>query len=135
MRKRPAAYGSSNQPYFSSYDLQTQLLLIIPGCLFIRSGVIINPNKCSGEVMQVQKVNDNIDMIALFKNGKIKPLVFLWRGQRMKDLVVLSSWEIRYGEGKRVFFKVCYENDTIYQIYLDTNCWRWTLETVFVKWV
>ena len=85
--------------------------------------------------MQVQKVNDNIDMIASFKNGKIKPLVFLDRGRRIKDFKVLSSWEIRYGEGKRVFFRISHENDTIYQIYLDTNCWRWTLETVVVKWV
>ena len=85
--------------------------------------------------MQVQKVNDNIDMIASFKNGKIKPLVFLDRGRRIKDFEVLSSWEIRYGEGKRVFFRLAHEGDTIYQVYLDTNCWRWTLETVVVKWV
>ena len=85
--------------------------------------------------MQVQKVNDNIDVIAAFKGGKIKPLVFLWRGRRIKNLELLSSREIRYGEGKKIFFKLSYQNDTIYQLYLDTNCWRWILETVFVKWV
>ena len=85
--------------------------------------------------MAVSKRNDSIDVIASFKSGKIKPLVILWRGRRLKDLVVLSSWEIRYGEGKRVFFKLSHENDSILQVYLDTNCWRWTLETVVVKWI
>ena len=85
--------------------------------------------------MQVQKIDEDINVIAVFKGGKIKPLVFMHRGRRMKDLVVLSSWEIRYGEGKRIFFRVSHENRTIYQIYLDTDDWRWTLETVFVKWI
>lgn len=85
--------------------------------------------------MQVQKIDEGIDVVAIFKGGKIKPLVFMHRGRKRKDLVVLSSWEIRYGEGKRIFFRVSHENDTIYQIYLDTDDWRWTLETVFVKWI
>jgi hypothetical protein len=85
--------------------------------------------------MSVTKRNDSIDVIASFKSGKIKPLVILWRGRRLKDFEFLSSWEVRYGEGKRVFFKILHENDTILQVYLDTNCWRWTLETEVVKWV
>ena len=80
--------------------------------------------------MSVTKRNDSINVIASFNNGKIGPLVILWRGRRLKDFVVLSSWEIRYGEGKRVFFKISHENDTIYQVYLDTNCWEWTLENI-----
>lgn len=72
--------------------------------------------------MQIKKVNDSIDMIAVFKGGKIKPLVFLWRGRRIKDLQVKSTWEVIQGEGKRVFFSLLYENDTIYQVYLDTRC-------------
>ncbi len=56
--------------------------------------------------MQVQKVNDNIDMIAAFKGGKIKPLVFLDRGRRIKGFEVLSSREIRYEEGKRFFLDI-----------------------------
>ncbi len=85
--------------------------------------------------MQVDKVNDNIDMIAVFKGGKIKPLVFLWRGRRVTDLQVESSWEVRQGEGKHVFFTLSHESDTVYQVYLDTRSWRWTLETVFSKWL
>lgn len=85
--------------------------------------------------MEIQNVNDNIDMIAAFKGGRIKPLVFMWRGRRVKDLQIESTWEVRQGEGKRVFFSLLHENETIYQVYLDTRSWRWTLETVFSKWV
>ncbi len=87
------------------------IFIIIPRCLFISRDVIIDSNKRSGTVTQVRKVNDNIDMIAAFKGGKIKPLVFLDRGRRIKDFEVLSSREIRYEE---VFFKLTHEGDTIY---------------------
>ncbi len=85
--------------------------------------------------MHVEKVADSIDMIAAFKNGKIKPLVFLWRGRRIKDLQVKSTWEVRQGEGKQIFFNLSHQNDTIYKVYLDTRSWRWTLESVFSKWL
>ncbi len=53
--------------------------------------------------MQVDKVNDNIDMIAVFKGGKIKPLVIIWRGRGLK----IFRWN-RPGRSGRAKGSMCF---------------------------
>ncbi len=88
-----------------------------------------------GVNMRISHYDDYIKVIAAFKGDKIIPLLFVWRNKQYKDFKVAASWQIHWREGKRVFFTLDMDKEYLYEIYLDTNDFRWTLSRVFNNWL
>lgn len=82
--------------------------------------------------MIVQRVDECINVVAHFINGKINPIAFSRSGKRYKDLKILSSKTIPFRNGVRIIYKISYENN-IYEIHFDSNDLVWFLKTVFVN--
>lgn len=84
----------------------------------------------------VEKINDDIDVIAGFENGNIKPLVFEWRGRRIREFEVASTWQVRQGQWVHIYFSLFNkESKEVYEIYFDTSVFKWTLARVFSNWL
>ena len=85
--------------------------------------------------MIVDRVDEPINMLVMFKNGGIIPISFTCRGKQYKDFTVDFSWKVHYGQGERIFFSLKQQKEYIYEVYLDTTSLKWTLHRVFNLWI
>jgi hypothetical protein len=85
--------------------------------------------------MRISHHDDYITVVAAFKGNKIIPLQFVWKKKQYKGFTLAASWQIYWGEGKRIFFTLDQDGEYVYEVFLDTNDFRWTMNRIFNNWL
>jgi hypothetical protein len=73
----------------------------------------------------VNSLNEKIEVLVNFKNGKIYPKAFIWNSQEYKIKRITYNWQERKGEATINYFSVNTGAD-LYQISFNSksNGWR-----------
>jgi hypothetical protein len=56
--------------------------------------------------MQSTTVYESIDVIAAFSKGKVKPLVFSYRGERYQEFQITRTWDKFDGDDKLLCYSL-----------------------------
>ncbi len=76
----------------------------------------------------VTTIEDPIQVCAHFKEGRVFPLWFIWRGRFYKISAVTSRWATPEGRARRHHFSVlCAETCELYEIYYHSEQLIWRL--------
>ena len=80
--------------------------------------------------MEQVEVSERIDVLASFKKGGIKPVIFKWNGRNIKIDSINLKYSYSYGDVDYHCFSVS-AGDTAYRICLNGKTLVWRLEEVF----
>ena len=76
--------------------------------------------------------NEPIQVGAVFRGNRLKPLWFIWNGRRYKIKEVTYTWNDRNGEEKLYHFSVS-DGKTLYEICFNDNNLTWHLIRVYLE--
>jgi hypothetical protein len=74
-------------------------------------------------------LGEKIAVLAVFKNGKLYPLSFLWNGKRYKIERINYTWQKRDGINSYYYFAVC-SSSNIYELCFHREGLNWYLTHV-----
>jgi hypothetical protein len=83
--------------------------------------------------MLVERLDEKIRVRADFGGGKIKPLVFVRKGQIHRVVSINCEWMDREGEAKIYYFSVTSDSGDVYQIHFNAGDMTWHLDMVMVE--
>ena len=78
--------------------------------------------------MSVEVVGEDIDVVAVFKNGLFEPRKFRWRGREHRVSDVNARWAEHDGSYRVYRFAVATAAHSFYEISLHTKHMRWSLD-------
>lgn len=82
--------------------------------------------------MQIEKLNEQIEVIAHFAPGKLRPLRFLWRGQAHKITQITGRWTTLEGTRKSFRYALLAEGVGTCEISLDVDKMSWAIQSVSI---
>lgn len=82
-----------------------------------------------GEDYQPNELNEIIQVLAWFRNTKITPRWFIWRGRKYKIKQITYNWQERQGGAIINYFSVCSGAD-LYQISFNNTTSGWRLNKI-----
>lgn len=68
-------------------------------------------------------------MVAVFKNGRVKPVVFRWKDKKISIENISFAWKTMQGKEKLLHFTVTAAK-TLYELMFDISSMTWSLERV-----
>ena len=74
-----------------------------------------------------EAVNDSVDVLTAFVDGKIRPLRFRWRGRVVRVRKVTGAWTRREGATLLQCFAVEGGASDTYELTFDPRGSKWTL--------
>ncbi len=74
-------------------------------------------------------LNENIEVLAWFKNAKAYPQIFVWKNQEYKIKNITYNWQERSGEAMINYFSVSTGSD-LYQISFNNTTFGWQLDKI-----
>ncbi len=77
--------------------------------------------------MQTEKINETIEVGAVFGKANIRPKWFLWSGRKIDVKEISYSWKAREGDAVIQYFAVT-DGATSFEISLNQKTMSWTLE-------
>jgi hypothetical protein len=80
--------------------------------------------------MRVETIDEAIEVIALFRTGKLSPLKFRWRERVYKVSRVSGHWRTDEGRTRFHHFAVLAESPDVYELCYDERGQGWKLERV-----
>jgi hypothetical protein len=83
-----------------------------------------------GEVTVVEKVQEPIEVLSRFVEGKVHPVRFRWRGRVFTVSRIASAWQQREGDRREHFFSVGAGSREQYELSYRPETSQWTLENV-----
>lgn len=72
-----------------------------------------------------------IEVLAWFRNAKLTPRMFTWKGKIYKIKRITYNWQERCGQAKINYFSVSTGHD-LYQISYNNTSYSWKLDKVIV---
>lgn len=81
-------------------------------------------NNCNHE-----ELNEKIEVLVRFNNGKIKPEFFIWKSREYKIRRITYSWQERLGLEIISYFSVDTDPD-LYQISFNNTSFRWQIDKI-----
>ena len=81
----------------------------------------------------VEKVQEPIEVLSRFVEGKIQPVRFRWRGRVYTVSTIASTWLRRSADGREHFFSVGAGTREHYELRYRPQTSQWTLENVYVE--
>jgi hypothetical protein len=78
----------------------------------------------------IEKVQEPIEVLSKFVEGRIQPLRFRWRGRVYTVAEITGTWVRRTGEEDHRFFSVGVGTAHHYEICFRPRSCQWTLEHV-----
>lgn len=81
----------------------------------------------------IEKVQEPVEVLTKFVEGKIRPLRFRWRGRVYTVSEVTGSWIKQVGEHRLHFFSVGAGSRESYELCYQARTSVWTLENVYVE--
>ena len=76
-----------------------------------------------------QDLNEKIDCLAWFKNGKILPVAFIWNNKEYKIKNITYNWQERRGRELINYFSVNTGTD-LYQISFNNTSYSWKIDKI-----
>ena len=75
----------------------------------------------------LESLNDPVDVLTSFTDGKLEPLRFRWRGAVVRVRRVTGRWSRREGQALLRYFAVEGNASDSYELCYDPRGPRWTL--------
>jgi len=83
--------------------------------------------------MIYQDIYEAIEVISLFKEGKIKPLRFKWNGRVYRISRLNGHWVNPKGYDKQYHFSLIADNSDYFEIMFDTATFEWQIARVCLE--
>ncbi len=83
--------------------------------------------------MRFEDISENIEVIAVFQAGKLKPLRFRWKGRVYRIQRVNGSWKSDEGAARFHHFSVMAEGPDVYEISYNPERFSWALDRVCME--
>jgi hypothetical protein len=80
-----------------------------------------------------EDIYEGIEVISLFKNGKIRPLRFKWNGRVYKVNRLNGHWVSPQGYNKQYHFSIIADSCDYFEIMFDTANFEWQLARVCLE--
>lgn len=80
----------------------------------------------------VEVIDEPIDVSAIFRNGRIKPLSFIWNRERYEIKEVTYTWNDRQGEARLFYFSVS-DGANLYELCFNSKTMDWKLNRVYIE--
>lgn len=74
-----------------------------------------------------ETLNDPVDVLTAFTDGKLEPLRFRWRGHVVRIRKVTGRWSRREGQAELRFFSVEGPATDTYELCYDPRGPRWVM--------
>lgn len=81
----------------------------------------------------LEAVNHPIEVLSLFRDGRIRPLRFRWRGRVYKVQRVSGEWVRQEGVGRVHYFSVLAENRDCFELAYEVGHSRWRICRVWME--
>ena len=82
--------------------------------------------------MVVETVDDPVEVLTLFREGRIEPKRFKWKGRVIRVRRVTGDWSTRAGRDRILHFAIQGENADYFEIAYHLTSHRWRLKRVWV---
>lgn len=76
-----------------------------------------------------QTLNEIIQVLAYFKNGKLYPRIFIWNNKKYKVKTINYNWQERRGRETISYFSVSTDPD-LYQISFNNTTFGWRIDKI-----
>lgn len=83
--------------------------------------------------MVYEDIFETIEVISLFKDGKIKPLRFKWNGRVYKINRVNGHWVSPQGYNKQYHFSLLADSHDHFELLFDTANFEWQVARVCLE--
>jgi len=81
----------------------------------------------------VQDVNETIDVLSIFRDGRIQPVKFKWGGRTLKVSRIAYSWVTKDGAHPQYHFSLLAGSKDVYEVVFDTFKMMWLLARVHLQ--
>jgi len=78
----------------------------------------------------IEEINDPIDVMTVFREGKIRPVKFKWTGRTYAVSRVAYSWVTKEGSYPVHHFSVLTDGNSVYELLFNTYTLDWVLAKV-----
>lgn len=79
----------------------------------------------------IEKVQEPIEVLSRFVEGKVQPMRFRWRGRVFTVARITSTWMKRVGDQRAHFFSVGVGTREHYELSFQPRSCQWTLENIY----
>jgi hypothetical protein len=79
----------------------------------------------------IEKIEEPIEVLSRFVDGKLEPMRFRWRGRVLTVTEVAGSWIQQAGDSRVHYFSVATGTRETYEICFRPRTYRWVLQTVY----
>jgi len=83
--------------------------------------------------MVYEDIFEQIEVISLFNEGKIRPLRFKWNGRIYKVNKINGHWVNPQGYTKQHHFSIIADSSDYFEIMLDTSNFEWQIARVCLE--
>ncbi|MBD3166119.1 hypothetical protein GF324_05955 [bacterium] len=80
--------------------------------------------------MHYEEIGDKVEMIALFREGRLQPLKFRWRDRVYRIERVNGEWVTDEGRTRHDHFSVMTSGPDVYEVMYNRDSRVWTLSRV-----
>ena len=78
----------------------------------------------------VEELNDPIDVVTVFRDGRMAPVKFRWAGRTYPITRIGYKWITRHGACPVHHFAVFTDDDQSWEIVLNTQAMQWSVVKV-----
>lgn len=82
--------------------------------------------------MSYEEIDDPIQVITFFEEGKLHPLRFKWKGDVYKIKRVNSTWSVQHGATRCHHFSVTAQTPDCFELVFDASSFDWKLQRVYL---
>ncbi|HUT33393.1 MAG TPA: hypothetical protein VNE39_07950 [Planctomycetota bacterium] len=75
----------------------------------------------------IQELNEPIDVVTVFRKGRMAPVKFRWGGRTYPVTHVAYRWVTRQGAYPVHHFSITTQDSQLYEIVLNTQTMQWSL--------
>lgn len=76
------------------------------------------------------EISEPVEVIALFKKGKVYPLKINWNNRECRVKEATGSWKSRCGEAEILHLSLVVESGSYFEVSFNTKTYIWHLEKV-----
>jgi hypothetical protein len=81
----------------------------------------------------ITEISEPITVAAVFRQGRVTPKVFSWRGRRYQVKQVLGDYHYFKGFYRQNCYSITCDTSDVFEIALDTEDMSWRLERMHVE--
>jgi len=79
-----------------------------------------------------EELDEPIAVIALYADGRLRPLRFRWSGRVYRIARVTGHWIVQEGDNKHHHYAVLCERSNVFEICYDSKNLGWRLRSVYL---